>query len=147
MMTTGTYSVCLVIALSWNILFFTTTAFSQEKPPSQAAPGQGLTLVKAVMCEKIENYAPVNPAIVFSTSLEDITCFTLFDPVPEEAVVYHNWYFKDKLSTRIKLSLQPPRWATFSSIHLREADKGPWRVEIVDEKGFIFNVLRFSITD
>lgn len=147
MTTTGTYSVCLVIALFWNMLFFTTTAFSQEKPPSQAAPGQGLTLVKAVMCEKIENYAPVNPAIVFSTSLEDITCFTLFDPVPEEAVVYHNWYFRDKLSTRIKLSLQPPRWATFSSIHLRETDKGPWRVEIVNEKGHIFNVLRFSITD
>jgi hypothetical protein len=127
--------------------FFTSPVYCQEKPVSQVTAGQELALIKAVMCEKIENYAPVNPAIVFSTSLEGVTCFTLFDPVPKKGVVYHNWYFRDKLTTRFKLSLQPPRWATFSSIHLREADRGPWRVEITDEKGDNFSVLRFSITD
>jgi hypothetical protein len=83
----------------------------------------------------------------YVTSLERVSCFTSFDPVPEKTFVHHNWYYKDKLSTRIKLSLQPPRWSTFSSIQLREADKGPWRIEIADEKGDIFRVLRFSITD
>jgi hypothetical protein len=99
------------------------------------------------MCEKIENFVPFNPAIVFPTALEKISCYTSFDPVPQHTFVYHNWFFRDKLSTRIKLSLQPPRWSTFSSIQLREADKGPWRVEIADETGRIFHVLRFSITD
>jgi hypothetical protein len=32
-------------------------------------------------------------------------------------------------------------------VELRDADKGPWRVEISDEKGIIFHMLRFSITD
>jgi hypothetical protein len=45
------------------------------------------------------------------------------------------------------LTLKPPRWSTFSSIQLREADKGPWRVEIVDEKDRLHKTLRFSITD
>jgi hypothetical protein len=32
-------------------------------------------------------------------------------------------------------------------MHLRKNDKGPWRVEITDEQGNIFQILRFSITD
>ncbi|MBW2108934.1 MAG: DUF2914 domain-containing protein [Deltaproteobacteria bacterium] len=99
------------------------------------------------MCEKIQDYVPQNPAIVFPVALEKVSCFTAFDPVPEKCVIYHNWFHRDTLSTRIKLSLQPPRWSTFSSIQLREADKGPWYVEITDEGGRVFRVLRFSITD
>lgn len=106
-----------------------------------------LVLVEAVMCEKIQDYVPRNPAIVFPVRLEKVSCFTAFDPVPEKCVIYHNWFHRDTLSTRIKLSLQPPRWSTFSSIQLREADKGPWHVNITDERGRILRVLRFSITD
>ncbi|MBW1859480.1 MAG: DUF2914 domain-containing protein [Deltaproteobacteria bacterium] len=99
------------------------------------------------MCEKIDGLTPENQAIVFSIALGRISCFTSFDPVPEDTYVYHNWFFRDKLSTRIKLSLQPPRWSTFSSVQLREADQGPWRVEIADREGRLLRLLRFSITD
>jgi hypothetical protein len=51
------------------------------------------------------------------------------------------------LSTQVRLRLHPPNWATFSTIQLREADKGPWRVEVTDQDGRIFTILRFSITD
>jgi hypothetical protein len=61
--------------------------------------------------------------------------------------IYQKWYHSDKLITTQKLRLKPPRWSTFSSIQLRVADKGPWRVEIADHEGNILNVLRFSITD
>ena len=123
-------------------------ALSQEtenaSPPSTP---KTLTSVEATMCEKVDGLSPVNPAIVFSISLGRVSCFTSFDPVPEDTYVFHTWFFKDKLSTRIKLSLQPPRWSTFSSIQLREADQGPWRVEITDREGNLLRQLRFSITD
>lgn len=106
-----------------------------------------LTLVKAAMCESIREVIPQNPGIVFSTAIGKILCFTVFDPVPQKTVIYHNWYRSDELITKVKLTLKPPRWSTFSSIQLREADKGPWRVEIVDQKDRIHKVLRFSITD
>jgi hypothetical protein len=51
------------------------------------------------------------------------------------------------LSTKKKLFLKPPSWSTYSSIQLREADKGPWRVEVTDDKGKLFATLRFSVTD
>ena len=106
-----------------------------------------LTLVDATMCEGIKEYIPQNQAIVFSVTIGKVSCFTSFDPVPEKTFIYHDWFYRDELSTRIKLSLQPPCWSTFSSIQLREADKGPWRVEVIDHEGNIFSVLSFSVTD
>ena len=106
-----------------------------------------LKLSEAVMCEEIFSNAPKNPTVVFSVSKENAVSYTLFDPVPQKTVIYHNWYHRDVPSAKIRLELNPPRWSTYSSIQLRETDIGPWRVEITDENGTIFGVLRFSVTD
>ncbi len=106
-----------------------------------------LTLEQAAMCEEIKEYTPYNAAVVFSIKIGTVSCFTSFDPVPEKTFVYHTWYHRDKLSTKKTLTLNQPRWSTYSSILLRETDKGPWRVEISDQKGNLFRILRFSITD
>jgi hypothetical protein len=45
------------------------------------------------------------------------------------------------------LTINTPRWSTFTSVQLRDADKGPWRVEITDKSGNLMHTLRFSITD
>jgi hypothetical protein len=115
--------------------------------PKQEKPASVLTLSDAAICEEVKEYRPYNRTIAVSTALGKAICYTAFDPVPEDTVIYHNWYRFDAKSTAIRLKLQPPRWATFSTIQLRESDKGPWRVEITDKDGRIFRVLRFSITD
>jgi hypothetical protein len=101
----------------------------------------------AVMCEEIKDFTPKNQSVVFSIKIGKVSCFTSFDPVPEETFIYHNWFHKDKPSTKKRMTLQPPRWATYSSIQLRETDKGPWRVEITDQKERILHTVRFTITD
>jgi hypothetical protein len=106
-----------------------------------------LKLFEAVMCEEIFSETPRNPTVVFSASKVKAVCFSVFDPVPQKAVIYHNWYHRDVPSAKIRLQLKPPRWSTFSSIQLRKTDIGPWRVEITDNKGNILGVLRFSVTD
>lgn len=106
-----------------------------------------LTMDQAIMCEEIKDFTPQNPAVVFSIKIGKVSCFTSFDPVPEKTFVYHKWFHRDDLSTTKRLTLQPPRWGTYSSIQLRETDKGPWRVEISDQKGNLLRILRFSITD
>ncbi len=123
---------------------------SKEEPSIEYLPApnlENLTLKEAYMCEAVKNFYPINPAVVFSISVKSISSFTVFDPVPEKTVVYHKWYRKDRLTTTQSLTLEPPAWRTYSSIQLREADKGPWRVEIVGPKGSILKILRFSITD
>lgn len=122
-------------------------AQSPAARPAPAKPGGKLSLVQALVCEEVRESIPQNPAVAFPISAGKIYCFTLFDNITEDTVVYHHWIFRDRPSSRIRLTLKQPRWSTFSSIQLREADKGPWRVEISDATGRIFKVLRFSITD
>jgi hypothetical protein len=114
-----------------------------EPPIAQKVP----TLAKAVMCEDILDFQPKNASIVFSISRGKVLCYTFFDPVPEQTFIYHRWIHRNKLNTERRLYLQPPRWSSFSSIQLRESDKGPWRVEILDQSEQVITVLTFSITD
>lgn len=115
---------------------------------AQASPTPArLTLAKAVMCESIQDFAPVNPAVVFSIGLGRVSCFTNFDPVPEQTFIHHKWFRGDSLSTVKRLTINPPRWSSVSTVQLRDADKGPWRVEITDENDKLIDTLRFSITD
>jgi hypothetical protein len=104
-------------------------------------------LTKAVMCESIEKFEPVNQAVVFSIDLGRLSCFTEFNPVPKQEVIYHLWYHHGMLISKKQLTINPPRWSSFTSMQLRETDKGPWQVDITDENGKIFQTLRFSITD
>ncbi len=137
------YKIIQGVFLLLTVLIAPYLAWGQETNTSSMQP----TLVKAVMSESIEKFAPINPAIVFSIELGKITCFTEFDPVPEKTVILHKWYKRDSLISVKRLTVTPPRWSSFSSMQLRDADKGPWRVEITDGNGKIITILRFSITE
>ncbi len=99
------------------------------------------------MCESIQQYEPVNPAVVFSIERSRISCFTEFDRIPEKTYIHHKWYRRDSLITVKRLTINPPRWSSFTSVQLRDADKGPWRVEITDNNDNPLRTLRFSITE
>jgi hypothetical protein len=139
---------CFLILTAWVVYGLPSTALSQEQPRSPSPEGQERpTLAQAVTCESVKDYAPVNPGVVFSTSIGRVLCFTSFDSVPQKTVIYHYWFHRDELINKQRLTLQTPRWSSFSSIQLRESDKGPWRVEITESTGRLLKVLRFSITD
>ena len=107
----------------------------------------GLKLKRGVMCERIEGVIPVHISVAFSINTGQLSCFTSFSDIRENTYVLHKWYRRDTLVTRKKLTLKAPRWSTYSSIQLREADKGPWRVEIIDANDHFLQILRFSVTD
>jgi len=143
------YKILISFIAPFFIIFcLSLPAYSQQNENNSSTPDSAkLTLAHAVMCEVIQEFKPWNQAVVFSITIGKVSCFTSFDPVPEKTYIYHNWYCRDSLSKQMKLFLQPPSWATFSSIQFREADKGFWRVEVTDSEGNIFHVLRFSITE
>jgi hypothetical protein len=107
----------------------------------------GLVLGESTVCEKVQNGIPEQAAVAFSVSLKRIYCYTSFNSVPEKSFAYHNWYLRDNQKASVKLTVRPPRWSTYSSIQLRDSDKGPWRIEITDEEGNILKSLRFSVID
>ena len=104
-------------------------------------------LVSAVICENVKERSAQYPAIVFSVTIGKVSCFSVFDPVPQKTFIHHNWYYRNKLTNKIKLALNPPRWSTFSTIQLQESDIGPWRVEITDQADRVIKTLRFSVSE
>lgn len=112
-----------------------------------AAGTGGIALARAVMCESIQGYEPRHTAVVFSIDVGKISCFTSFDRISATTATLHKWYRRDELVTTKRLTLKPPSWSTYSSIQLREADKGPWHVEIYDDDNHLLDTLRFSVTD
>ena len=137
-----------IIIITGITLLGLPSVFSQQKKNNKPVPDpKKLALVQAVVCENIKDFAPQNEAVVFSMAIGRVNCFTYFEPVTETTFIYHDWYFQDKLTARMKLTLKPPNWKTYSTIQLRESDKGPWRIEITDSKGRLFKILRFSVVD
>lgn len=134
--------VCSVIVLA-IVLFVPGIVWTEEL----IAPSEEPTLVKAVMCESIQKFTPTNEAVAFSIDLGKLYSFTDFDPVPKQTVIYHKWYQKGRLVTVKRLTINPPRWSSFSSMQLRDADKGPWQVDIIDSNDKLIKTLRFSVTD
>jgi len=134
--------------LSAFVLFCSLTiagyCYAAESPPDTV---RAFRLVRAVMCEVIERFEPKYVAVAFSTSAGKISCYTVFDGVAETTFVEHRWFRRDELVTSKRLTLKTPRWATFSSIQMRDGDKGPWRVEVWDAQNQLIKTLRFSVTD
>jgi len=143
----------LLIPAALAMVMVVSNGFAQvaEQASAQAAepgePSQKLKLSHAAMCERVDNLTPTRPGMVFSVANGQVCCFSSFDPVPQPTLIYHRWFHRDELSTQTRLRVYPPKWSTYSVIQLRETDKGPWRVEITDQNGRVFNVLRFSIAD
>lgn len=124
-------------------LLFPGRAWTEEG----AAVSEEPTLIKAVMCESLQKFTPINVAVVFAIELGRIYSYTEFDPVPKQTIIYHKWYHKGSLISVKKLTINPPRWSSFSSMQLRDADKGAWHVDIIDMNNKLIQTLRFSITD
>ncbi len=138
-----------ILFLGFSFLWAVTLSAQSPSDTNETveAPAGNIKLVKAVMCEDLQEQMPQNSTTVFSIERRKAICFTSFDPVPEKTEIYHHWFHRDRPSANIKLTLNPPRWSTYSSIQFRVEDIGPWRVEIKDSKGQILHTLRFSITE
>ncbi len=143
MMKNVTLQLSMLFALCLGNVVFCAHAVAEQSVSLE----NGMVLVRAVMCEYIEGYEPQNSAVVFSINVGKISCFTSFNDIKAPTAALHKWYRHDELVTAKRLTLKPLRWSTYSSIQLREADKGPWRVEIWDDHNQVLQTLRFSVTD
>ena len=89
----------------------------------------------------------MNQTIVFDVSKGSAYCWSDFDPVTEDDIIYHKWYRSGKLISAHQRAVHPPRWAVYSVLMLRQTDVGPWRVDITNKNGDVLRTLRFSITE
>lgn len=121
--------------------------FAAEGQGPAGAAAEEAVLQQATICEVVKDSSPVNSGVVFSSEIGKVFCHTSFAPANRKGVIFHCWYHNGQLSNKQRLAVNAPEFAASSSMQLREADKGPWQVEIVDAAGKILRVLRFSVVD
>lgn len=138
----------LICLGAWLVLVCgTATVAGAQEPAGPGKKADTFNLTRAVMCEVIENFEPLGAAAAFSVEAGRVSCYTAFRGIHDTTYVVHKWYRRDELVTTKRLTLKTPSWATYSSIQLREADKGPWRVEVLHSEGQLLRTLRFSVVD
>jgi hypothetical protein len=138
---------CVACAMGVLCLFPLQTFSQEAAQPSPSESAEAPVLKEAVMCESLKDGLPVNAGVVFSIEIGRIFCLTSFLPGSRRIAVHHKWFHRGQLTNNQRLWIHAPLWATASSIQLREADKGPWQMEISDNSGEILKVLRFSVVD
>lgn len=139
--------VCSFVLLSALVLAPVFYAQADQPQKTFPIPATSNPVGRSVMCENVIDNHPVNETVLFSIANGKAVCFTYLTQVSKKIILFHNWYKTDKLSSRFPLPIEPLQGFALTKIQLRESDKGPWRVEIVDEGGNLLKVLRFSIMD
>jgi hypothetical protein len=142
---------CLIV-ICLLLVYFSSISLGHAQdsgnlPSPAVAVANKPKLTHAAMCKGAKESSQQGLSVVFPIEAGKISCLTSFNAVPDQVYVYHKWFHRDKLTTTKKLLLKPPQWSTMSTLLLREADKGPWRVEITDDNDNVLRVLRFSIVD
>jgi len=59
-------------------------------------------------------------------------------------ILHHRWYFRDTLHTDAVLTIEDSPWRTYSENWLLDDQRGPWRVEIVDQTQKV--IFQYSFT-
>jgi hypothetical protein len=127
---------CAVLACVLNATAQDTTA---DNTPAQ--------LDAVFVCTGLEAGRPLGRAVVFPGTTGTLLCYSSFTVVAESEQITHRWLYRDREIAQFKLTIQPPRWSSYSRLKLPSDSSGPWRVEVLDQNGEMYGTARFSIVD
>ena len=127
-----------VVAVTLPIL-----ALAQEKMAQPA--GDSLRVVRGVVTTAVVNREPSGDGSVFPPSTGAVYYFTEIDGATGPTQITHIWYYQDQKMAEIPLSLEGPRWRTWSSKRILENWVGSWKVEAVDQSGNVLSFQTFNV--
>lgn len=104
-----------------------------------------LQVIRDVVTTEVINREPVNDGLVFSASLGPVFYFTEVKGAHTPTQITHIWYYDGQEMAKIPLSVEGPRWRTWSSKRMIEEWKGSWKVEAVDADGNLLSSQTFEV--
>lgn len=117
----------------------------QAKPQQTADHGE---VVRAQLSHAIEAREPVDSidAVHLQPGESKSIYFYLHLKNLQGKNVRIDWYFNDKLDSKLNLRVHNNNWRTHASKQLDQRRLGAWRVELVDETGNRLAVRNFTVT-
>jgi len=102
-----------------------------------------MSVARASICTSVAEREPVGAASSFA-NVERLYLFTEIIGADENEVVHHIWYYKDEPLLEVNLTVNGPRWRTWSHKNIT-GKKGQWRTEVVNSKGEVLRAVSFTI--
>lgn len=117
-------------------------AESTAAPEKMVLP-QGFSRI--VLTDQMNNLQP-GTAVGQQIAFSQIKRLYLFTELKDYAgqILRHRWYFRDILHTEAVLTIEDSPWRTYSENWLLDDQRGPWRVEIVDQTQKV--IFQYSFT-
>ncbi len=117
-------------------------AESTAAPEKMVLP-QGFSRI--VLTDQMNNLQP-GTAVGQQIAFSQIKRLYLFTELKDYAgqILRHRWYFRDTLHTEAVLTIEDSPWRTYSENWLLDDQRGPWRVEIVDQTQKV--IFQYSFT-
>lgn len=114
-----------------------------ESPESRPALPAGFSRI--VLTDQMNNLQP-GKAVGQQIPYPRINRLYLFTELKGYAgqILRHRWYFRDTLHTDAVLTIEDSPWRTYSENWLLDDQRGPWRVEIVDQTQKV--IFQYSFT-
>ncbi len=100
---------------------------------------------RIVLTDQMNNLQP-GKAVGQQITYSQIKRLYLFTELKGYAgqILRHRWYFRDTLHTEAVLTIEDSPWRTYSENWLLDDQRGPWRVEIVDQTQKV--IFQYSFT-
>jgi len=102
-----------------------------------------MSVARATICTSVAEREPVGAASSFA-NVERLYFFTEITGAGENETVQHVWYFKDEPLLEVALTVNGPRWRTWSHKNIAGM-KGQWRAEVVNSKGEVLRAVSFTV--
>ena len=108
----------------------------------------GIDLISAVMCNEVDEGAPVDISKRFKSSSEKtIYCFSRLNNYYEtSSAIYHRWYFGSELKAKVRIRLSSGQNRLgISKRTITSNEAGRWRVEIITADQKVLQILSFEV--
>jgi len=110
-----------------------------------AQEGPSLKVAEAAVATSVENLVPQGVSDRFPSSVGKLYAFTRITGATKDTIIWHLWFYGDKLMAEVRLPVKSVNWRTYSSKRIFPGWTGEWRVDITDEDGLLLETLYFTI--
>lgn len=111
-----------------------------------AGPAPDVEVTQAVVATGVQDREPVGPDTTFTADVGTLYFYTIFEGDFGAMPVEHVWLHEGEEIARVALTVEGPRWRTWSSKEVLPDWTGDWTVRVVDADGVEHAAVDFTVT-
>ncbi|MFQ5656420.1 MAG: DUF2914 domain-containing protein [Candidatus Methylomirabilales bacterium] len=117
-------------------------ALSQQYPMQD---GNAIFVTRDALTTGVVDREPIDDASNLPPAVGELYYFTEVKGANDSTYITHVWYYEGREMAQVPLSVNGPRWRTWSTKQMMDNWRGSWKVEAVDSDGNILSSQNFDL--